>query len=213
MEVWDNMRQRPTRIIAVSTTPTSIRKSPAFIGDPDALPVSYATIRYASGGGTIQMLGGNPFARGTLTFVTNPLDTETVSVNGVTFTFVAGASGATDVHIGTTKADTALEFVNVLNASASGSISVATYSVAYGGNVVTITYDTAGTTGNGFTLANSSGTVAVTRSASTLLGGQASGDGAAINADDDYVDADQSLARYAVSSTGSVNVSVTDWES
>ena len=201
------MRQRPSRTVAVTTTPTNIRASG---NSPDTRPVTYATIRYASGGGTIQLIGGNPFATGTLTFGTNPVDTETIAVNGVTFTFVAGASGATDVHIGATKEETALELVNVLNASANGSVDDATYSIAYGGTVITVTFDVAGTGGNSFTLANSSGTVAVTRSASTLLGGQSSG--TAVNADSDYVDADQSLVRYAVSSSGSVDVVVTDWE-
>lgn len=203
------MRARPSRVVAITTTPTNIRASG---NSPNTRPVTYATVRYASGGGLIQLIGGSPFATGTLTFVTNPEAAETIAVNGVTFTFVAGASGATDVHIGSTKEDTALEFVNVLNASANASVNVATYSVEYGGTVVTITYDTAGTTGNSFTLADSSGTVAVTRSAATLAGGQAYGDGLAVNADDDFNDIDQSLVRYAVASTGSVDLKVTDWE-
>lgn len=202
----------PTRTVSVTATPINIRKTPAFANDPAAYPVTYAVLRYAAGGETIQVLSGSPFATGTLTFVTNPVDTETIAVNGVTFTFVAGASGATDVHIGDTLADTALEFVNVLNASASGSITPATYSVPYGGDVVTITYDTAGTTGNSFTLANSSGTVAVTRSASTLLGGQAYGNGQLIDAAADFNDVDQSLARYVVASgAGPTTLYVTDY--
>lgn len=203
------MRARPSRVVAVTTTPTNIRASG---NSPNTRPVTYATVRYASGAGLIQLIGGSPFATGTLTFVANPVASETIDVNSITFTFVAGASGATDVHIGDTAAETALELVNVLNASANGSITVATYSVAFGGNVVTITYDTAGTTGNSFALADSSGTVAVTRSAATLLGGQAYGDGLAVNADDDFNDIDQSLVRYAVASTGSVDLKVTDWE-
>lgn len=202
----------PTRTISVTATPINIRKTPALANDPAAYPVTFSVIRYASGGATIEVLGGSPFATGTLTFVTNPVDTETIAVNGVTFTFVAGASGATDVHIGDTKEETALELVNVLNASASGSVNVATYSVAYGGTVVTVTYDTAGTTGNSFTLANSSGTAAVTRSAATLLGGQAYGNGQLINADSDFNDASQDLMRYVVASgAGPTSVYVTDY--
>ena len=202
----------PTRTLSVTATPISIRKAPAFANDPAAYPVTFSVIRYASGGASIEVLGGSPFATGTLTFVTNPVAAETIAVNGVTFTFVAGASGATDVHIGDTKEDTALELVNVLNASASGSINVATYSVANGGTIITITYDTAGTGGNSFTLANSSGTVAVTRSASTLLGGQAYGNGQLINADSDFNDASQDLTRYVVASgAGPTSVYVTDY--
>jgi len=108
-------------------------------------------------------------ATGTLTAGANLVNTETIAVNGVTFTFVTGASTSTNVHIGSTKEDTMTNFAEVLNASANASISVATYTVD--GAVVTVTYDAGGTTGNSFTLANSSGTAAITRSAATLAGG------------------------------------------
>lgn len=204
------MRSRPTRTVSISTTPTNIRKAPAFKNDPDSYPVTYATLRYASGGGLVNVIGGNPFARGVLTFNALPVATETLAVNGVTFTFIAGSSTSTDVQIGPTITATAIELANVLNASASGSITVATYTAD--GSTVVVTYDTAGTGGNSFTLANSSGTVAVTRSASTLLGGQAYASGTPVDADADYNDVDQSLLRYAASSTGSVDLFVTDWE-
>ncbi len=108
-------------------------------------------------------------ATGTLTAGANLVNTETIAVNGVTFTFVTGASTSTNVHIGATKEDTMTNLAAVLNASANASISVATYTVD--GAVLTVTYDAGGTTGNGFTLANSSGTAAITRSAATLAGG------------------------------------------
>lgn len=108
-------------------------------------------------------------ATGTLTAGTNPVNTETIAVNGVTFTFVTGSSTSTNVHIGATKEDTMTNFAAVLNASANASISVATYSVV--GAVMTITYDAGGADGNAYTLANSSGTVAITRGAATLAGG------------------------------------------
>lgn len=108
-------------------------------------------------------------ATGTLTAGANLVATETIAVNGVTFTFIAGASTATDVQIKATKELTMAEFASVLNASVNASVSVATYTVS--GAIVTVTYDAGGTTGNGFTLANSSGTAAITRSAATLAGG------------------------------------------
>jgi len=108
-------------------------------------------------------------ATGTLTAGANLVNTETIAVNGVTFTFVTGASTSTNVHIGATKEDTMTNLAAVLNASANASISVATYTVD--GAVLTVTYDAGGTTGNSFTLANSSGTAAITRSAATLAGG------------------------------------------
>jgi len=205
------MRARPTRTVAITTTPTNIRKTAAFANDPDAYPVTFATLRYASGGGTIEVLGGDPFARGTLTFNANPVAGETIDVNGVTFTFVAGASGATDVHIGDDLFETAGELANVLNRSANASINIATYASVFS-DVVTIVFDTLGTTGNAFTLADSSGTVAVTASGATLTGGQGFGDGQTVSADTDFNDADQSVARYAVASAGSINLDVTDYE-
>jgi hypothetical protein len=114
-------------------------------------------------------------ATGTLTAGTNPLNTETIAVNGVTFTFVTGASTTTNVHIGATKEETMTNFAAVLEASVNAAISIATYTVA--GAVITITHDAGGVDGNAFTLANSSGTAAVTRSAATLAGGLDSGNG------------------------------------
>lgn len=108
-------------------------------------------------------------ATGTLTAGANLVNTETIAVNGVTFTFVTGASTSTNVHIGSTKEDTMTNLAAVLNASANASISVATYTVD--GAVVTVTYDAGGTTGNSFTLANSSGTAAIICSAATLADG------------------------------------------
>jgi len=50
------MRARPTRTVSVGTTPVNIRKTAAFANDPDAYPVTYATLRYPSGGGTIELV-------------------------------------------------------------------------------------------------------------------------------------------------------------
>ena len=108
-------------------------------------------------------------ATGTLTAGANPANAVTIAVNGVTFTFVTGASTSTNVHIGSTKEDTMTNFAAVLNASANASVSVATYTVS--GAVMTVSYDAGGTDGNAFTLADSSGAGAVTKSGATLSGG------------------------------------------
>lgn len=50
------MRSRPTRTVAITTTPTNIRKTAAFANDPDAYPVTFATLRYPGGGGTIELV-------------------------------------------------------------------------------------------------------------------------------------------------------------
>lgn len=108
-------------------------------------------------------------ATGTLTAGSNPANNETIAVNGVTFTFkTTVVTPATDVLRGATKEDTMTNFAAVLNASANASISVATYAAS--SDAVTITYDAGGTTGNAFTLADSSA-AAVTRGAATLAGG------------------------------------------
>ncbi len=108
-------------------------------------------------------------ATGDLTAGANPANNETIAVNGVTFTFkTVVVTPATDVLRGATKEDTMTNFAAVLNASANASISIATYTAS--AEVLTITYDNGGTTGNGYTLADSSA-AAVTRSAATLAGG------------------------------------------
>jgi hypothetical protein len=208
------MRARPTRIVVITDVPTNIRKAPAFKNDPNAYPVTYATLRYAGGGDSIEMLGGNPFAVGSLTFGTNPVATETIAVNGVTFTFVAGASTATNVHIGATKEETAAEFAAVLGRSANGSITVMSFTVNPSAPaVINISAILPGTAGNAYTLANSSGTVAVTRSGATLSGGLGYGSGQTVDAAADFNDIDQSLTRWAVASgAGGTNLRVTDWE-
>lgn len=208
------MRSRPTRIVSITDVPTNIRKAPAFKNDPDALPVTYATLRYASGGDSIEMLGGNPFATGALTFVTNPVAAETIAVNGITLTFVAGVSTSTNVHIGDTKEDTAQNLMGVLNDSVNASLNIAKYSVNGATAVVDIRFILPGTAGNSYTLANSSGTVAVTRSAATLTGGLGYGSGQIVDAAVDFNDIDQSLTRWAVASgAGGTDLRVTDWES
>lgn len=107
-------------------------------------------------------------ATGTLTVATQPSINDTIAINGVTFTFVASSASATQITIGADETETAANMVTILNASANASINIATYTSALG--VVTIAFDTYGTDGNAYTLADSSGGD-VTRSAATLAGG------------------------------------------
>lgn len=206
------MISAPTREISVTATPVSIRAVPAYPNDPWALPVTFSVLNYPSGGETLSFVV-NPFQTGTLTFVTNPVATETIAINSVTFTFVAGDSTATNVHIGASKEETAANLALVLNQSVNASIIVARYDVALTGgpskaNVLTITYKTTATTS--YTLANSSGTVAVTRSAATLTAG--GGTGQDFPAGSDFNDVSQALARYVVASgSGPTTLSVTDY--
>lgn len=122
-------------------------------------------------------------ATGTLTFGANPAAAVTIAVLGVTFTFIAGASTATDVHLGADKEETAVNFVAVLNASVTGNVPLATYAISEADPaVVTVTADAGGTDGNALTLADSSGAGAVTRSGATLTGGSTTVGGIALAA-------------------------------
>jgi len=150
-------------------------------------------------------------ATGTLTAGANLVNTETIAVNGVTFTFVTGASTSTNVHIGATKEDTMTEFAAVLNASANASISVATYTVD--GAIVTVTYDAGGTTGNAYTLADSSA-AAVTRSAATLAGGSNTVGGIVLTLNQITIFSTDTLPQikgdiYVTSTTTGANISTT----
>lgn len=107
-------------------------------------------------------------ATGALLVDSLPANNETIAINGTTFTFKSSAPSGNQFLIGANEAETAANMVSVLNASAVAGIAVATYAVS--GDSVTITYDAGGTTGNSYTLADSSGGK-VTRSAATLAGG------------------------------------------
>ncbi len=101
-------------------------------------------------------------ASGTITLISNPQANDTVIVDGVTYTFVAGAPSAGQVQIGASAAATATALAAVLNATASLA------SVA-AGNVVTVTAAVAGDEGNAITMFT--GAVSMVLSSSNLAGG------------------------------------------
>lgn len=107
-------------------------------------------------------------ATGALTFAANAANNETVVINGITWTAKSASPSTAEYLIGATKEATAILLAAALNASANAAISVATYEAI--GAKIRITYDTKGTIGNGFTLADSSG-AHITRSAATLTNG------------------------------------------
>lgn len=108
-------------------------------------------------------------AKGFITFSTNPSDGDTITLNGVAWTFKIAAVGATQTTIQPTLAGTLTQLAADLNASVNASLTVATYGSTT--NAVTITYDATGAGGNAYTLAASAGT----RSAATLTGGTTTG--------------------------------------
>ena len=105
-------------------------------------------------------------ASGTIVFADNPTADDTITLNGVVYTFTIAASSGTGIQIQLTLELTLDEIIAVLNASGHASIVVATYTED-GVDTLTITYDTVGEAGNAYTLAAS----ADTPSAATLEGG------------------------------------------
>ena len=89
-------------------------------------------------------------AQGRIAFHYLPKAGDTLTVNGTTFTFIAGASAGTDINIKTSIAAQAAELATVLNASVDANVSVATYT--QDGADVAVIHDTAGVAGNNFTL-------------------------------------------------------------
>lgn len=121
---------------------------------------------YANGD-TIAITTGAVAATGTYTFAANPVDGNTIILNGVTWTFKTTPTTSTQTKIAGTVALTLAQLVADLGASGNASLTSAIYTVA--SPVVTITYGTLGTVGNAYTLA--AGTYGGVVSAATLTGG------------------------------------------
>lgn len=111
--------------------------------------------------------GAGTAASATITFSGIPAANDTVTIGGTVVTFVAANPVGAQVLIGTTAAITAANLQGFLQASADVNLVKATYSTAAG--VTTITYGSAGTAGNAFTLIKTSTNIAV--SGATLTGG------------------------------------------
>mgnify|MGYP000985312251 CR=1 FL=1 len=104
-------------------------------------------------------IGGGTFSGG--------VAPDTLTINGTAFTFVSALTTGNQILVGPTAEATAANIKSVLSASVISGVAEATYSVA--ANIVTVTYKTAGTAGNSFTLAETSS--AITISGGTLSGG------------------------------------------
>jgi hypothetical protein len=110
-------------------------------------------------------------ATGFVTFSVNPSDGDTVTLNGVAWTFKTAPTTVAQTQIQSTLAGTLAQLAADLNASANGSLTVATYSSTP--KTINVAYTATGTGGNAYTLAAS---VAVP-SAGTLTGGTTTGIG------------------------------------
>lgn len=91
---------------------------------------------------------------------------DTLTVNGTAFTFVSAYTTGNQILVGPTEAATTTNIKAILSASVIAGVAESTYSNS--DNVVTVTYKTAGTAGNAFTLAESSSAITVP---ATLSGG------------------------------------------
>lgn len=106
-------------------------------------------------------------ATGTITFAANPTAGDTITLNGTDWTFVAAGASGEETEIQGTLDATLDELVTDLNGSVETEVAKCTYSHESGTDVLSIEFDTAGTTGNDYTLAASAATV----SYETLGGG------------------------------------------
>lgn len=106
---------------------------------------------------------------GSIFFPANPTAMDTVTLNGVVWTFIAGATSGTNIHIDITTALTVAHFQVALAASVDPLLTVASYSYSGGPSTATLSiiYNSVGTGGNSYTLAASAATI----SGSTLTGG------------------------------------------
>lgn len=106
-------------------------------------------------------------AEGYIDFSVNPTAGDTITINGVEFTFVDDTPGANEIDIQGTVIQTVDEIVSVLNGSSDDDVNDATYSRPTGTQRLRVVHDTVGQAGNAFTLEASTATV----SGDTLTGG------------------------------------------
>jgi len=109
-------------------------------------------------------------ASGSIAFSGQPAPDSTITLGNVTWTFVSGSPTANQTQIGADLDATLTALTADLNASVDPQIATCTYTANTGDDRLEIEFDTAGPSGNGFTLAassNSGGTVA----AASLTGG------------------------------------------
>lgn len=109
-------------------------------------------------------------ATGYFAFSAQPAASSTITLNGTTWTFVSGTPSGNQTQIGANTDATLTALATNLNASADVQVAKCTYTANTTLDRLEIQFDTAGTTGNAFTLAASTNSNA-TRSAATLLGG------------------------------------------
>lgn len=140
-------------------------------------------VYYNTGNGGFTNAAGGLSATGYIDFNRQPLDGQTVVINGTTWTFKNSGATGTQSNIGPTIGDTITRLVAALNASGDANTLLSTYA-AYppspgglgqgsGAYRVMVSADALGVAGNAYTLA--AGTSGVTVSGAVLSGGVAGG--------------------------------------
>lgn len=122
-------------------------------------------------GSTLTVSGTGVKASGHFTFTGQPAAGDSITANGVTFVFVAAATGAAnEIVIGADLDATLTEIETVLSASTDFRVDDAVYAADAATDRIVVTYEIAGIAGNVFTLSADGSTISV--SGSTLTGGQ-----------------------------------------
>lgn len=129
--------------------------------------VAYVPNTTAAGTFNIESISLSQCATGTITLSGNPANGNTVTLGGTTVTFVSAGPTGNQVLIGASAADTAQNLQTFLSASSDVNITKCVYRVSAA--VVTVQFETPGSTGNSFTLAKVGANIAV--SGATLTGG------------------------------------------
>jgi len=143
------------------------------------------TVYYSGTTGQLTNSASGTAAVGSIAFTQQPIDGQTVTIQGTAVTFKNSGATGNQVNIGPTLGDTVAALANFLNASADTNLVLMKYA-AYppspggsaqgsGANTLQIAVKAVGVTGNGYTLATTVGGATV--SGGTLSGGAAAANG------------------------------------
>jgi hypothetical protein len=116
---------------------------------------------------------GAGFASGAIDFSANPSPGDTISLNGVVWTFVSAITGPDQTLIAGALSDTLTALIAGLSGSVDPGLNVANYSLDPTSSNLIIIYQTAGTAGNSYALGTTSSVAMV--SGPNLTGGSGSG--------------------------------------
>jgi len=141
-------------------------------GNDDMVVIPESIRNYSGSNKTayeIKVMAGATQATGNISFSGQPSGSDTIVLNGITFTFRAGASTiATDISIQGNLSDTLVEAASVYNLITTGAVSLATASSD--ATRLLLTYDTDSYKGNSYKL-DASGCSVGTASGAYLTGG------------------------------------------